>query len=728
MCTKMVPEEEDQVEKFIGGLPDNIQGNVTAAKPTRLQDAVHIANNLMDQKLKGYAVKNAENKKGWRSTRETTMGSNHHSKDRILEVRMWREPIRLCGKCNKVGHMTRDCKNAVAIPATQRASVVNQRVPTCADRCFVSTTFSTLLDITPDNLEVSYAIKLADKRISETNIILRGCMLGLLGHPFNIDLMPVELGSFDIIGMDWLANHHAKETKDKLKEKLLEDVPIIRDFPKVFLEDFPRLPPMRQVKFQIDLVPGAAPVACAPYRLAPKKLQELSTQLQELSDKVFRTSYSHYEFHVIPFGLTNASAIFMDLMNRSKEEDAEHLKLILELLKKEEFEGIHVDPTKIESIKDWASPKTPTEIRQFLEAVFQLLKRKLCSAPILSLPKGSENLVFYYDASRKGLGAVLMEREKVIAYASRQLKIHEKNYTTHDLELGPIKELNTRQNRWLGLLSDYDCEICYHPGKANVVADALSRKEWNKLLRVQALVLTTGMNLPMQILNAQVSDRLFCWAEVSAEIIVEMLVIMAPWDRHLPLVEFSYNNSYHASIKASPFEALYGRKCRSPVCWSEVGESQLTGPELVRETTKKIVQIKNRLLTARSRQKSYVDLKRRLTEFEVGDKVMLKVSPWKGVIRFGKRGKCFMNDDVFIPLDEVQLDNELHFVEEPVEIMDREVKQLEQSRIPIVKVCWNSRRGPEFTWEREDFFRSKYPHLFARRRVTRQDKRREVAS
>ncbi|GJY30517.1 putative reverse transcriptase domain-containing protein [Tanacetum coccineum] len=242
------------------------------------------------------------------------------------------------------------------------------------------------------------------------------------------------------------------------------------------------------------------------------------------------------------------------------------------------------------------------------------------------------------------------------------------------------------------------------------------------------------------------------------------------WDRHLPLVEFSYNNSYHASIKAAPFEALYGRKCRSPVCWSEVGESQLTGPELVRETTEKIVQIKNRLLTARSRQKSYADLKRRLTEFEVGDKVMLKVSPWKGVIRFGKRGKlsprfvgpfkvierigpvayklelpdklrgihntfhvsnlkrCFVNDDVVIPLDEVQLDNKLHFVEEPVEIMDREVKRLKQSRIPIVKVRWNSRRGPEFTWEREDFFRSKYPHLFARRRVTRQDKRRDVAS
>ncbi|GJU79935.1 putative reverse transcriptase domain-containing protein [Tanacetum coccineum] len=280
-----------------------------------------------------------------------------------------------------------------------------------ADRSFMSTTFSTFLNITPDTLDVSYAVELADGRISETNTILRGCTLGLLGHPFNIDLMPVELGSFDvIIGMDWLANHHAvivcdekimritygdevliiqvtkKETEDKSDEKRLEDVPTVRDFLEVFPEDLPGLPPTQQVEFRIDLVPDSTPVARAPYRLAPSELQELSTQL----------------------------------------------------------EGIHVDPTKIESIKDWASPKSPTEIRQFLglvgyyrrfikgflkiakpmtkltqknvkfdwsekaEAAFQLLKRKLCSAPILSLPEGSENFMVYCDASRKGLAAVLM--------------------------------------------------------------------------------------------------------------------------------------------------------------------------------------------------------------------------------------------------------------------------------------------------------------------------------
>ncbi|GJR97988.1 putative reverse transcriptase domain-containing protein [Tanacetum coccineum] len=318
----------------------------------------------------------------------------------------------------------------------------------------------------------------------------------------------------------------------------------------------------------------------------------------------------------MPFGLTNAPAVFMDLMNRvckpyldkfvivfiddiliyskDKKEHEEHLKAILELLKKEKLyakfskcefwipkvqflghvidsRGIHVDPAKIESIKDWASPKTPTEIRQFLglagyyrrfiegfskiaksmtkltqkgikfdwgekeENAFQLIKQKLCSAPILALPEGSEDFVVYCDASHKGLGVVLMQREKVIAYASRQLKIHEKNYTTHDLELGSVvfalkiwrhylygtkctvftdhkslqhildqKELNMRQRRWLELLSDYDCDIRYHPRKANVVADALSRKERIEPLRVRALVMTIGLDLPKQILEAQI--------------------------------------------------------------------------------------------------------------------------------------------------------------------------------------------------------------------------------
>ncbi|GKD36406.1 putative reverse transcriptase domain-containing protein [Tanacetum coccineum] len=216
------------------------------------------------------------------------------------------------------------------------------------------------------------------------------------------------------------------------------------------------------------------------------------------------------------------------------------------------------------------------------------------------------------------------------------------------------------------------------------------------------------------------------------------------WVDHLSLVEFSYNNSYHASIKAAPFEALYGQKCRSPVCWSEVGQVQLTGPDLVRETSEKIIQIKQRMQTALDRQKSYADKKRKSMDFQVGDKVMLKVSPWKRVVHFRKRGKlnpryvgpfkvlekvraiayklklpqelsrvhntfhvsnlkrCYFDDLLTVPLDGLHIDDKLQFVEEPVKIIDREVKKLRHSRVPIVKVRWDSKRGPEFMWERED--------------------------
>ncbi|GJX36267.1 putative reverse transcriptase domain-containing protein [Tanacetum coccineum] len=477
------------------------------------------------------------------------------------------------------------------------------------------------------------------------------------------------------------------------------------------------------------------------------------------------------------------------------------------------------------------------------ELAFQTLKDKLCNAPVLAFPDGPKDFMVYCDASEIGLGYVLMQRGKVIAYASRQFKIHEKNYTTHDLELGVVvfalkiwrhylygtksviytdhkslqhifsqKELNMQQRRWIELFSDYDCEIRYHPGKANVVDDALSRKERVKPKRVRAMNMTLQSSIKDRILATQKevvdesaglqkgldemieqrSDGTLYWwpgmkkdiakyvskcltcLKVKAEHQRPSGLLQQPkiptledmlracvldfegsWDVHLPLVEFSYNNSYHSSVRCAPFEALYDRKCRSPIMWDGVGEGKLIGLELVQETTEKISQINDRLKAARDCQKSYADKRRKPLEFSVGDYVLLKVSPWKGVVRFGKKGKlaprfvgpfeifekvspvayrldlpkelngvhdtfhvsnlkkCLVDPTLQVPLDEIQVDAKLNFVEERVKILEREFKKLKRSKIAIVKVRWNSKRGPEFTWEREDQMKLKYPHLFS---------------
>ncbi|GJZ20411.1 putative reverse transcriptase domain-containing protein [Tanacetum coccineum] len=656
--------------------------------------------------------------------------------------------------------------------------------------------------------------------------------------------MPVELGSFDvIIGMDWLANHHAviicdekivripygddvmvvqdnrsgeekksklsiilctkthkyvkkgcpvflaqvteKETKDKSEEKRLEDVPMVQDFPEVFPEDLPGLPPTRQVEFQIDLVPGASPVARAPYRLAPSELQELSTQLQELSDKgvreedipktTFRTRYGHYEFQVMTFGLTNAPAIFKDLISQSnnKKEDEEHLKLILKLLKKEELyakfskcefwlsnvqflghvidsEGIHVDTTKIESIKDWASPKIPTDMKfdwgekseaafQLLkhklcnasilalpegkksqlvkfdwgekaEAAFQLLKYKLCSALILALPEGSENFVVYCDASHKGLGVVLMQRHYLYDHKSLQ----------HILD---HKDLNIRQRQWLELLSDYDCEIRYHPGKENVVADALIWKWENITIDfVTKLPKTsTGQDTIWVIVDCLTKFAHFLpMKENNSMEKLTRLYLKEVVTRHgVPVSIISDRDGRFASQFWQSLQNALGTQLDMSTAYHPQTDGQSertiqTLEDMLRACVidfGKVVSVDRPSVGLRSVFKLHVIDKRATPigdvtlEFQVGDKVMLKVFPWKGVIRFGKRGKlnpryikpfkvlakvgtsayrlelpdqlshvhstfrvsnmkkCFSDEPLAISLDEIHIDDKLNFIE-----------------------------------------------------------------
>nr|GEX79901.1 hypothetical protein [Tanacetum cinerariifolium] len=513
----------------------------------------------------------------------------------------------------------------------------------------------------------------------------------------------------------------------------------LADFSDVFPEELPGIPPEGEVKFGIELVPSTQPISKASYRMAPIELKELKEQLQELLElgfihlsvslwgaplqgakffskidlrsgyhqlrvkeqdipkTTFRTHYGHYEFLVMPFGLTNAPTVY----SKTKEEHEEHLCIVLgTLLQKKlyakfskcEFwlgrvaflghivsvNDITMDPIKVEAITKWPRPKIMTEIRnEEREKSFEELKKRSVFAPILTLPFGSGGFQIYSHASKKGLGCVLMQHGKVIAYASRQLKPYEANYPTHDLELVEVKELNMRQRRWLELLKDYDTNIQYHPRKANVLADVLNRKsgmlanlqiepeiirdlermdiELSQKEDVELWVVLQkskeGEHMKFRVDNDGVKIEhqrasgllqpldipVWKWDEISMDFVkglahrrrmmqfgdphftsrfwkglqnawgtrLKFSMAFHPetdgqtdrtiqtfedmlrsyafkwngnWDEYLCLLEFAYNNSWHASIKATPYELLYGRKCRAPICWNEGSERVIEGP------------------------------------------------------------------------------------------------------------------------------------------------------
>ncbi|GJZ29025.1 putative reverse transcriptase domain-containing protein [Tanacetum coccineum] len=501
------------------GLSEDIKGDATSSRQANIIEVVRVAHSLMEQRVHARAERAAEsNKRKWENFQGK--GIHQESMPEKKQSADWeRSWPSICDE---------RWRSAASPNVVMGTFLLNNRYGTVlfdsgSDKSFVSTSFSTLINITPVKVNTSYEVELVNGKIVSTNTVLRGCTLNLVNHLFEIDLMPIKLRTFNvIIGMDWLSEHdtvivcgekivripynnktliiEGDRSMSRLKRRL-KDVPIIRDFPEVFLEDLPGLPPPRQVEFQIELVPGAAPIARAPYHLAPSEM---------------KTRYGYFEFQVMPFGLTNAPAVFMDLMNqvcksyldkfmivfiddiliysKNKEEHGEHLKIILELLKKEQLyakfskcdfflesvqflghvidsKGVHVDPAKIKDINNWAAPMTPTEVRQFLG---------LAGVVVFAL-----RLWRHY-----------LYGTKCIVYT---------DHTSLHCILDQ-KELNMRQRWWIELLSDYDCEIRYHPEKANVVADALSRKERTKPLCVRALVMTIHTNIPEQILKAKAGE------------------------------------------------------------------------------------------------------------------------------------------------------------------------------------------------------------------------------
>ncbi|KAK1651595.1 hypothetical protein QYE76_069400 [Lolium multiflorum] len=701
---------------------------------------------------------------------------------------------------------------------------------------------------------------------------------------------------------------------------------------------------------------------------------------KDIPKTAFTTRYGLYEYNVMSFGLTNAPAYFMNLMNKifmefldkfvivfiddiliyskSEEEHEQHLEVVLETLRQHQLYakfskcefwlkevgflghilsagGIAVDPAKIKTVEEWKAPTTQTEVRAFLglagyyrrfvegfssiarpmtqllkkdrkfdwndkcEESFQLLKLRLTTAPILIMPDVTKPFDVYCDASKTGLGCVLMQEGKVISYLSRQLKQHEQNYPTHDLELAAVvlalkvwrhylmgnrceiysdhkslkyiftqKELNMRQRRWIELIKDYDMEIHYHPGKANVVADALSRLpcQLNSMIAIEQPSLYQEFEqfrlelvsegflasielqptLMSQIKEAQkgnasidgiksqiaagkapgftvdeegvlwYNERLcvpsdselkqvilkeahdtlysihpggtkmyqdlkeqFWWHGMKREIgsyiakcdicqqvkaehqrpagLLQPLQIPEwKWDS----VEFSYNNSYQASLQMAPFEALYGRKCRTPLNWSEVGDSQVFGPDVLREAEEKVHKIREYLKTAQSRQKSYADKRRREMTFEIGDFVYLKVSPLKGMQRFQLKGKlapryvgpfkildrrgevsyqlelpeemsavhdvfhisllrkCLEvpeKTEVFKNIDHraIDINKDLTYREVPIRILEEAFRTTRTRSIKFLKIQWSNHTEEEATWEREEDMKKEYPDLFS---------------
>nr|GEW61937.1 putative reverse transcriptase domain-containing protein [Tanacetum cinerariifolium] len=593
------------------------------------------------------------------------------------------------------------------------------------DRNSMSTAFSSQIDITPTALDHYYDVELADGRVIGLNTILRGCTLNFLNHPFILDLMPIELDSFDpIIGCHVFLSHvTTKETEDTSEKKRLEEVPIVRDFPKHGhlsvgpVQDERIIGPtegaIRQRLYKTQfLILGSSGLVfkkkdgsfqmCIDYQELNKltvknryplpRIDDLFDQLQGLSvyskinlrlgfhqlrvrkedipKTAFRTRYGHYEFQVMPFGLTNAST--------TEEWKPENIK-------NEDVGGMLIE-----------NSKDPEKLRT--EKLEPRADGTLCL-------NGRSWLSCYGDL------------RNVIMHES-----HKSKYSIHpgsDKMYQDMKKLYWWPNR--------KANITTYVSKCLTCAKVKAEHQ-----RPSGLLNALGTSLDMSTTYLSQTDG---QSDMTIQTLEDMMRACAidfgkGWVNHFPLVEFSYNNSYHASIKAAPFEALYGQKCRSPVCWAEVGQVQLTGLELVQETTKKIIQIKQRMQVARDRQKRVVRFGKRMKlnpryvgPFKVLEKVgsvayklelLEELSRVHNTFHVSNLKKCYADEPLAVPLDGLHFDDKLHFVKEPVEITDREVKQLKRSRIPIVKVRWNSRRGPEFTWEREDQFQKKCLHLFTK--------------